>query len=184
MIVLASASPRRIALFKMAGFEFTVLPADIDEDINETDPVKMVAELSAKKAKAVQERVLPSMMIIGADTTVYIDGKILGKPASEQDAFGMLKLLQGRSHTVYTGVTVLKAAHEETFVESTAVTMSPLSDEEIWAYIATGEPMDKAGAYAIQDKGALLIEKIDGDFYNVVGLPLCRLNRKIKNFEA
>ncbi|MCL1987764.1 MAG: Maf family protein [Firmicutes bacterium] len=191
MIILASESPRRRELLKMAGFSFEILPANIDEDSEETnEPAELVKILSQKKALFVRDNLssqnanlwdlsanVENPIIIGADTTVHINGEILGKPKDKQSAFEMLAKLQGNKHTVHTGVTVVKGEYINTFAETTNVFMAKLSERQIWDYIATGEPFDKAGSYAIQDKGALLIERIEGDFYTVVGLPLCRLGQ-------
>lgn len=178
-IILASGSPRRRQLLDMAGFDFEVIPANVDESADPLlGPEELVAALSEKKALALD---IKNAVIIGADTVVAIDGLILGKPKDEEDAYNMLSRLQGRMHVVYTGVTVVAAAKSstdiKTFVESTKVFMRPLTEGEIHAYISTGEPLDKAGAYGIQERGAVLIERIEGDYFTVVGLPLCRLNK-------
>jgi len=171
-IILASGSPRRRELLAMAGFSFEVINADVDETADPSlTPAELVAHLSEKKAAAISE----DAVVIGADTVVAIDGLILGKPKNDDDAFAMLKRLQGRAHTVYTGVTVTSSLFKQGFVESTKVFMRSLSDEEIREYIATGEPRDKAGSYGIQERGAVLIERVEGDYFTVVGLPLCRL---------
>ncbi|MCL2015854.1 MAG: Maf family protein [Defluviitaleaceae bacterium] len=187
MIILASESPRRRELLRMAGFDFTVKPANIDEDSEQTtDPTELVQILSRKKALFVRDGLtepnFSDAVVIGADTVVHIGGEILGKPADQQAAFAMLSRLQGNMHVVHTGVTVAKGGYISTFVESTKVFMAKLTDRQIWDYIATGEPFDKAGSYAIQNKGALLVERIDGDFYTVVGLPLCRLGAVLAEF--
>jgi len=183
-IILASGSPRRRELLATAGFDFEVVPADVDET-NEraADSHQLVAALSEKKAKHVWER-LRDYIIVGADTVVDIDGLILGKPVNEDDAFDMLSRLQGREHMVFTGVTVISPKGQKTFVENTKVFMRSLSEQEIRGYMATGEPFDKAGAYGIQGCGAVLIERVEGDYFTVVGLPLCRLNLVLKALGA
>ena len=181
-IILASASPRRRDLLTAAGFEFEVIPANVDETADPgLPPEELAAALSKKKALHVQPIVPGDAIIIGADTIVVTDNEILGKPKDEANAFAMLFKLQGRRHTVYTGVTILSHKLIKTFTESTSVFMRSLTEPEIRRYIATGEPMDKAGAYGIQEKGALLIKRIEGDYFTVVGLPLCRLNIEIKS---
>ena len=183
-MILASGSPRRRELLAMAGFDFEVIPADVDETADPAlAPGELVAVLSEKKAAHVASIINEAAVIVGADTVVAIDGLILGKPKDETDAFNMLSRLQGRWHVVYTGVTVIfpsSPSSSKTFVENTRVFMRILSDEEIRSYIATGEPMDKAGAYGIQERGAVLIERIEGDYFTVVGLPLCRLYWTLK----
>lgn len=181
-IILASASPRRQKLLSQVGLTFTVLPSNCKEQVTSTVPDEVVKELSLQKAQDVARKVEAApVLVIGADTVVSCDGKILGKPKSKEDAVSMLTLLQGRSHKVYTGVTILykkeeKAAWEtETFAECTQVVFYPMSQEEILRYVECGESVDKAGAYGIQGKCAAFIEKIDGDYNNVVGLPVGRL---------
>lgn len=177
-IILASGSPRRRELLTLIGYEFEVIPADVDETADpRLTPGELVAALSEKKALAIRD---DTALVIGADTVVAIDGLILGKPQDDRDAFDMLSRLQGRDHVVYTGVTVVSPGFCETFVERTKVFMRSLSDPEIWEYIATGEPRDKAGAYGIQERGAVLIERVEGDYFTVVGLPLCRLDMVVK----
>lgn len=188
-IVLASGSPRRKELLEQIGIPFTILPAKGEEAITDPSPAKAVKALSLQKAaEAALQTKIPSI-IIGADTIVSFENQIMGKPENKETAFLMLKKLQGKTHAVYTGVTLLKAPYSSksgyskiiTFSERTSVTMYPMSDEEIRTYIATGEPMDKAGAYAIQGKCAAHIKKINGDYNNVVGLPLGRLCQILKN---
>ena len=193
MLVLASASPRRRELLTQAGFTFEVHAANIPEDpYPSEDPITYVTRLARQKAEAIfnQFRNLgapgPShlgtgentdpnpqrLIVLGADTTVVLDNHILGKPIDTADAACMLRLLSGRTHRVITGVAVVTAARTEVAAEVTAVKFLTLSDEEIAAYIATGEPMDKAGAYAIQGRAARWIPRIEGDYFNVVGLPI------------
>ncbi|MGN0141063.1 MAG: Maf family protein [Roseburia sp.] len=196
-MILASASPRRKELLEQIGLEFEICPAKGEEVITSTVPEEVVKELSSQKAREVAamlkqyqnmhgEWMTPQdMMVIGADTVVSAEGRILGKPKDEEDAFGMLSLLSGRTHQVYTGVTLVLLdasgrVGEHTFAECTEVTMKQLSEEEIRRYIATGEPMDKAGAYGIQGKCAIFVDKINGDYNNVVGLPVAALYRECR----
>jgi septum formation protein len=174
MLVLASASPRRRELLAQAGFTFTVTPASIPEDPQPGEnPVSYVTRLAREKAEAVFARLQSEIVVLGADTTVVApNGEILGKPADATDAARMLRLLSGATHQVITGVAVVSSSGTETAAGVTHVTMLTLSDEEIAAYIATGEPMDKAGAYAIQGRAARWIPRIHGCYFNVVGLPL------------
>ena len=173
-LVLASASPRRRELLAQAGFSFTVRPAHIPEDpFPNEDPIAYVTRLAREKAEAVfRELDDPTAIVLGADTTVTVDKTILGKPADAADAALMLRMLSGRSHRVITGIALVTADSVEVAAEVTAVRFRSLSDEEISAYIATGEPMDKAGAYAIQGRAARWIPRIEGCYFNVVGLPL------------
>lgn len=183
-IILASASPRRKELLAQAGYPFTVVTSDAPEITDKVMPDEIVEELSAIKAEAVAVRIEEDACIIGADTIVAIAGRILGKPGNEKAAEEMLQSLQGKTHQVYTGVTLieLQAGTKKvtTFSERTDVTMYPMTDEEIRSYIATGEPMDKAGAYGIQGRAAVYIKKIAGDYNNVVGLPIGRLYQEMK----
>lgn len=177
MLVLASASPRRRELLTQAGFDFTVDPASIPEDPRPGEnPVAYVTRLAREKAQAVYAKrgaQSADAIVLGADTTVVApNGEILGKPADESDAARMLRLLAGATHQVMTGVAVVSAARTEVAVEVTEVSMLTISDAEIAAYVATGEPMDKAGAYAIQGRAARWIPRIHGCYFNVVGLPL------------
>jgi septum formation protein len=174
MLVLASQSPRRRELLTQAGYHFTVQPADIPEDpLPNENPVAYVTRLARQKAQAVYDQLAdPSATVLGADTTVTVDDEILGKPADSQDAARMLRLLSGRSHRVITGVALVTAHSCEVAAEVTAVRFLTLSDEEIASYISTDEPLDKAGAYAIQGRAARWIPRIVGCYFNVVGLPL------------
>ena len=164
-IILASQSPRRRELLERMGLPFRIITPDIDERMERALPP---GELVAAQAG-------PDAVVIAADTVVALDGAVLGKPADESDAARMLSALSGRTHQVFTGLTVACGADVRTVSEETAVTFRPLTAEEIAAYVRTGEPMDKAGAYGIQGYGALLVEGIRGDYYNVMGLPVCRL---------
>lgn len=184
-MILASASPRRRELLEKLGYSFEVIPSGAEENITETEPVAVVEKLSRIKAADVfaMEK-SEDVLVIGADTIVAHEGKIMGKPGSREEAVSMLRGLSGRTHRVYTGVTLCSRKNGKetvrTFHECTEVTFFPLSEEEIRDYVNTGEPMDKAGSYGIQGQGALLVEKIAGDYNNVVGLPVARLNREIK----
>lgn len=180
MIILASKSPRRKELLSFITTDFAVKSADVDETLPQgITPDKAVEYLSKIKAEPFKNE---NNIVIGADTVVALDGKILGKPRDDADAFATLKMLSGREHSVFTGVSVIKGEKIETFSVQTKVKMFELTDEEIEEYIATDEPFDKAGSYGIQGKGSLLVEKIDGDYFNVVGLPISRLNRVLKLF--
>ena len=172
--ILASQSPRRRELFGLFHLPFVVRVADIDETMDpKKDPFDEVARVSRLKALVVPRE--EQDVVIAADTIVVCDGKVLGKPKTEAEAEQMLQLLSGRDHEVMTGVTVLRGEEEETFTEVTKLHFRALSLQEIRAYVATGEPMDKAGAYGIQGGAALFCEKMTGDYYNVMGLPVCRL---------
>lgn len=184
-IILASASPRRREILAGAGIHFEIITSGAEEKSIKTDPAELVEELSYIKASGTDTLVKDSdSVVIGADTVVACDGKILGKPESEEDALKMLTLLQGRTHQVYTGVTILYGGRDErkrkTFHECTDVTCYPVSREEILEYIRTGEPMDKAGAYGIQGLWGIYVQKICGDYNNVVGLPAARLIHEAK----
>lgn len=180
MIILASASPRRRELLKMAGIEYKCIPADIEETVPDGTPVEKITEvLSAQKAEAVF-RTHTDDTVIGSDTIVVIDGKVLGKPKNKDDAFHMLLMLSGRVHTVYTGVTICAKDGTHSFTSSTEVEFYPLTDEEINEYIATGEPMDKAGSYGIQGYGAVLVKRINGDYFTVMGLPIAETVRALR----
>lgn len=180
MLILASQSPRRQELLKYITTEFEVKVSDVDESLPEgISPKDAVLYLSRIKAEPFKNE---NDIIIGADTVVAISNTILGKPKDKEDAKAMLKLLSGKSHSVFTGVSVISKDKAESFAVETRVKFFNLSDEEIEGYISTGEPMDKAGAYGIQGFGSLLVEGIDGDYFNVVGLPISKLNRVLKEF--
>lgn len=177
MLVLASASPRRRELLTQAGFTFTVAPASIPEDLRPGEnPLAYVSRLAREKAEAVYARMAPKdseTVVLGADTTVVApNGEVLGKPADAHEAARMLRLLSGATHQVITGVALVSPSGVEIAAEVTYVSVLTLSDEEINSYVATGEPMDKAGAYAIQGYAARWIARIHGCYFNVVGLPL------------
>lgn len=196
-IILASASPRRKELLEQIGLTFEICPAEGEEKIVKSEPQEVVMELSGQKAKEVaamvsgfgethKEFVTPQdILVIGADTVVACDGTILGKPKDEEDAARMLAMLSGRKHAVYTGVTFVfldksGKAGAHSFYEKTDVFMRKMSEREILRYVATGEPMDKAGAYGIQGKCAVYIERIEGDYNNVVGLPVAAVYRELQ----
>lgn len=192
-IILASASPRRAEILRNAGFEFSVISADVDESLRagESAPV-YVERLAREKANAAAAR-LRSMnqnsgIIVAADTTVVLDGEILGKPESAEDAHRMLRSLSGKWHEVFTGLAVLPLAaaapQEQLLVEQTRVQFAKLCENEIDDYVATGEPFDKAGAYAIQGLGGKFIPRIEGCYFNVMGLPLARLYEALRKIET
>ena len=178
-LILASQSPRRKELLSLFGIPFTVRVADIDETMDPSlPPAEAVAQISRKKAQAVAREA--EDVLIAADTIVVVGGRILGKPHTPQEAAEMLRLLSGRDHQVMTGVTVLRGEEEAVFTEVTDLHFKELTDREILRYVQTGEPMDKAGAYGIQGGAALFCEKMAGDYYNVMGLPVCRLGQVLK----
>ncbi len=183
-IILASASPRRKELLEQVGAEFEIIPAVGEEIITDSSPQQAVLDLAAQKAAEVAAKVREDAIILGADTVVAFGDKILGKPKDEADAKQMLSLLSGKTHSVYTGVSIVVRQSGESqsysFYEETEVTMYPLSEQQILSYIRTKEPMDKAGSYGIQGKGAVFIEKIQGDYNNVVGLPIARVFRTLE----
>lgn len=181
-IILASASPRRKELLDMLGVRnLKVIPASGEEIIpDDMSPERIVCELSSFKAKEVSGKCSSEDIIIAADTIVSIDGEILGKPRDEEDAFLMLSKLSGRTHSVFTGITVIRGDDVLSEYERTSVRFRGMSEREKRSYIASGEPMDKAGAYGAQGIGALFVEGIEGDFFNVMGLPLCRLSKMLE----
>lgn len=183
-IILASGSPRRRELLGQMGVrDFRVLTPDIDERMDRAlPPDRLVEAISAEKAGAVAAQAGAGALVIAADTVVALDGAVLGKPADPADARRMLAALSGRRHAVYTGFTVLRDGRAVTRSEVTEVAFRALTAEEIDAYAATGEPLDKAGAYGIQGVGALLVEGIRGDYFNVMGLPVCALGRVLAEF--
>ncbi len=183
-IILASQSPRRKELLDRMGIQdFETISPNVDESaFHGLPPEELVRRLSAEKAAAVAGKVGEDAIVIAADTVVALEGAVLGKPADELDAFKMLSALSGVRHQVYTGVTVCRGGEKQTAHEVTDVTFRELSEREIEDYISTGEPMDKAGAYGIQGYGALLIQGISGDYYNVMGLPVCRLSGMLARF--
>lgn len=182
-IILASASPRRKALLTQMGLSFQVIVSDADETVDEAlSPARQVEIISRRKAQAVAETVGEGKLVVAADTIVALDGSVMGKPHGTGDAVAMLRRLQGRTHEVYTGLTLQQGDRVTTHVERTAVTFRPVSEKEIAAYVATGEPMDKAGAYGIQGRGGVFVERIEGDYFNVMGLPVCALGKALGAF--
>lgn len=185
-LILASASPRRRELLSQIGLEFTVMPSTKEEHAKATEAGALVQELSRQKAADIWEQLSgadnqPELLVIGADTVVCCEGKILGKPHSREAAAEMLTALQGRSHEVYTGVTLYSQSEAVTFFECTQVEFYPMTKAEISDYIDSKEPMDKAGAYGIQGLGARFVKGIRGDYNNVVGLPVGRLYQELKS---
>ena len=173
-IVLASASPRRREILRMLGIPFRAEESGVEEGTT-GDPLSCALALSQRKALAVAERAGKDAIVVGVDTIVALDGKVLGKPSGPQEAVEMLGKLSGRVHRVYSGLTVAYGGRLLSDYRCTEVRMRRISPEEIEAYVATGEPLDKAGAYAVQGRGAAFVEEIRGCFYNVVGLPVCAL---------
>ena len=181
-IILASASPRRKELMELAGYDFEVICADIVEVVpEEAMPQEVVMSLALQKAQAVAAE-HKEAVVIGSDTVVALDGKILGKPHSEQEACEMLRSLSGRTHKVFTGVAIVCGGKVKNFFDETDVEFYSLDDDEIKKYVATGEPTDKAGAYGIQGKGSVLVKRINGDFFSVMGLPIAKLYREMSDF--
>ena len=180
-IILASGSPRRKELLEMLGVEdLKIIPAKGEETAPEgLAPGELVMALAAQKGREVKELCTAEDVIIAADTIVWHEGGVYGKPRSAEHAKQMLRSLSGRAHQVYTGVCVIRGEEELLRYNMSSVRFREMSDEEIEAYVATGEPMDKAGAYGAQGKGALFVEGIDGDFFNVMGLPLCTLGEML-----
>ena len=184
-IILASASPRRRELMEMLGVrDLKIIPARGEERPHpELTPDALVKELSRCKAREVADS-HPGALVIGADTIVVLDGAVLGKPRDAAEARSMLARLSGRTHTVWTGVTVIRDGETRSHAERTEVRFRPLTSREIDAYVATGEPLDKAGAYGAQGLGSLFVEHLDGDFFNVMGLPLCALGNLLKSMDV
>ena len=180
-LILASSSPRRKELLALLDIPFTIQSSDTDESLPAgISPERAVLLLAKRKAEAVQKkRADGKCLILSADTVVAYQGNILGKPKTEEEAFSMLSALSGNTHSVYTGVCLDSPKASSLFYVCTKVTFFPLSSQEIRDYIATGEPMDKAGAYGIQGRGSLFVQKICGDYFNVVGLPIARVKREI-----
>ncbi len=181
-LILASASPRRAEILRNAAIPFEVVPATVDESLRTGEtPEAHVRRLAIAKARAVAAGVAPPAFVLGADTAVLVDSQVLAKPESVEDARRMLRLLRGRTHRVLTGVALLRLPENELLVEceSTRVTFAALSDAEVDDYIASGEPFDKAGGYAIQGRAGRFIPRIEGCYFNVVGLPLARVYRML-----
>ena len=180
-VILASQSPRRKELMGLYHIPFIIRIADIDEHMDTNlPPAQEVAWVSRLKAEAVPRQA--EDVVIAADTIVVCDGQVLGKPRDEADAYRMLRLLSGRDHQVMTGLTVLQGEKAVVHTEVSHIHFKPLSDGEIFAYIRTGEPMDKAGAYGIQGGAALFAQRLEGDYYNVMGLPVCRLGQILRQY--
>lgn len=183
-LILASKSPRRQELLAYITRDFEVMASEAEEVYPPgVDQTEVPVYLAALKAKDVAEQ-RPDSLVIGADTVVLLNGRILGKPRDRDDAIGMLHALSGAEHTVVTGCCLISGNRWVTFREVTRVRFYPLSEREIIAYVDTGEPFDKAGAYGIQGQGALLVQGIDGDYYNVMGLPIARLKRELEQMKA
>ncbi|MEP7116368.1 MAG: Maf family protein [Acidobacteriota bacterium] len=182
LFVLASASPRRAELLGAAGFVFTVAPADIDETPLTGEPAdRYVLRLAESKARAVAAG-RPDQAVLAADTTVVVDGDILAKPLDAADAAAMLRRLQGRAHEVLTGVALVAPGFARVVLDTTRVTFAPMSEADIAVYVATGEPMDKAGAYGIQGWAARFVTRVDGSYSNVVGLPLAVVHSLFEHY--
>ena len=182
-IILASASPRRQELMRLLGVDFTIHTADIDERMDRSlPPEQEVERLAREKAAAIAALAAPEDIVVAADTIVVCQGEVLGKPKTEADAARMLHLLSGRTHAVMTGLCVQSGARAESLVSRSQLRFRALSDAEINAYIATGEPMDKAGSYGIQGRASVFVEHLDGDYFSVMGLPLCPLTALLRRF--
>ena len=182
-LILASASPRRKELLGKIGLKFEIIPAKGEEVVTKKLPWEVVEELSFQKAKEIADMQTEECIVIGSDTIVAKGEKIMGKPKDEADAYQMLSEIAGDVHQVYTGVTLIRTGKEPkviTFAEKTDVHLYPMSDEEIYGYIATKDPMDKAGAYGIQGDFAIHVKGIEGDYYNVVGLPIGKVYQELK----
>lgn len=182
MLILASRSPRRQELLSMITNDFKVIPSSFDErSITIQNPFQLVRKLSYSKAKTIISR--PDDIVIGCDTIVYLENEILGIPLNRKDAYSMIKKLSSKTHSVITGVTVLKGSVIKQFECETKVTFLELTEDEIERYIHTDEPYDKAGGYGIQGKASLFVEKIEGDYFNIVGLPISKLNQVLKDLK-
>jgi len=179
-LVLASASPRRQELIQLLGLRAEIPPSGIAEDVMEADPSLLVQKLAFRKAEDVAKQYPKDYLVVGADTVVFFEDRILGKPKNEEDAYRMLSALSGRTHRVYTGVSLHFQGKKMGFYEKTEVQFARLTEREIWDYIESKEPMDKAGAYGIQGRFAPFVKGIAGDYYNVMGLPLARLYQALK----
>jgi len=178
-IILASMSPRRKEILELIGIPFQVVVSHVEEKIADLPPVEVVQDLARQKAEAVAAE-YPDAVVVGADTIVVVDDMILGKPADRADAERMIRMIQGRSHEVYTGVAICDVQGAYTFAEQTKVYIREMEDAEIQEYLDTEEPYDKAGAYAVQGRFARYISKLEGDYYNVMGLPACQIYTELK----
>ena len=183
-MILASGSPRRQELLKFITEDFEICPVNADETIPEGMPVQMAAAFLADLKASSCAKLFPDKIVIGCDTIVIYEDEIMGKPKDREDAFQMLRKLSGKVHSVLTGVSLYYNTQTTVFTTETSVEFYTLSDSEINAYLDTGEPFDKAGAYGIQGKGSLLVRGIEGDYFNVVGLPVASLSRNLKQFET
>jgi len=181
-IILASRSPRRAFLLKNVGLQFEQIPSHIEENLNGMQPEDFVIHYSQKKAEAIQ-KIHTDSFIIGADTIVVLNNKIIGKPQNNEDAFQILKKLSGKCHEVLTGVSILFHDSQVSDIAKTKVYFNPISDEDIREYVSTGEPMDKAGAYGIQGYGSQFIDKIEGCYFNVMGFPIPLFYEMCKKFK-
>jgi septum formation protein len=183
-IILASNSPRRKEILSQLGIKYETISSEYEEKAIDTEPEELVMRFSEGKAMSIAKNIKEEALVIGSDTIVYKDGKILGKPKDEEDAYDMLKSLSGVFHTVISGISVIRtpSLHKITTFEKTAVKFKELTEDEIHYYISTKEPMDKAGAYAIQGIGSLLVEKINGCYFNVMGLPVYKLSKVLEDF--
>ena len=179
-LILASQSQRRRELFQLIGLEYTCIPSDADENVPFTEPGEFVELLALRKAAAVKKN-HPGSCVVGSDTVVWLDNEIIGKPHDREDAYRILRKLSGRTHTVYTGIAVLTDDSTQLCHETTRVTFEDLSDELIWDYIDTGDPMDKAGAYGVQGLGAVLVKKVEGCYFTVIGMSIPKLCEMLKN---
>lgn len=184
-LILASGSQRRRELMQMCGYEFDIVVSDADENIAESNPRELVMKLAEIKARAVFEKITrqnaeENFAVVGSDTVVAFEGEIIGKPTDKKDAAEILRKLSGKTHTVYTGVAVLTEGNVQLDCSTTDVTFATLSDDEIKKYIESGEPMDKAGAYGIQGPFGMFVEKINGNYFTVIGMPLPILYSMLK----
>ena len=179
-LILASSSPRRKEILENAGYAFEIVPSGADESAEISGPSELVKHLSRVKAEAVSKD-FPCAVVIGADTVVSIGGSILQKPKDTEDAKAMLRLLSGKTHEVFTGVAVLRGGTGETFSVCSRVVFYALTEDLICRYAATGEPLDKAGGYGIQGRGSLLVREIEGDYFNIMGLPVAPLSRRLES---
>lgn len=183
MLILASKSPRRQELLRLLRVEFQIMTEEVDETMDPSlPPEEEVRRVSALKAQAVTDCVTPQDTVISADTIVVLDGQIMGKPKTEEQAVQMLRSLSGRTHRVMTGLTVRQGSRTESVTVITEITFRPLSEREITAYVRSGEPMDKAGAYGIQGGASVFVSHLSGDYFNVMGLPVCTLTQLLRSF--
>lgn len=182
-VILASASPRRQELLKLITEDFKVIPANIDETVPKNIPSEKIPEILAVNKAEYISALYPDDIVIGSDTVVVLDEKIMGKPNNSDECFKMLESLSGRTHKVITGTAVCRNGRTQSFLSVSEVTFYKLSEKEIYDYIATGEPFDKAGGYGIQGYGSFLVEKINGDYFTIVGLPVAKLKRLLDSLE-